>query len=224
MKNLTIDAIEYLGSLAGKVPNTRVGIGYDGQRLGIVCFSLVRDNNREPKERVVKQYIGGMQYNQTVHEPYKAAYVWFADIFEGVGSNTVFRQLDQILTLATDSTASGTEIYARGLPKVAWSFAREAKKNYGVKIFEFEKKSFGRWTPEEVASAVIDDLYEERIVPAPEFRARPEFEILNSVLRNFKLSDEMDPLAEAAFYGFGYWSALQQRPKWHTGGSNFLVY
>jgi hypothetical protein len=94
----------------------------------------------------------------------------------------------------------------------------------GPSVKEFEKRSFGSWTPEELAMAIRDDLTELKIEPAPEFRRRPEYELLNSELRNLKLVDDLSGLQEAALYGLGMWSALDSRAKYACGPSTFAIY
>lgn len=229
MKLLPLDSINYLSSLQGMIPNTRVGLSFDGQRLGVVCFSIIDDPRATPIPRVIERkrtYVGSFPILNSSPPPKKPTrlFVWYADNFEGIGISGVYGLLNQVLELSTGKFASDVGVYAKG-QRETWSFAKESKRGYGVSIREFAKKAYGYWSDEEVAMAVLDDLNEERITPAPEFRGRPEFEILNSVLRNLKIGDAMDPLAEAALYGFGYWSALEQRAKWGGWGStNHALY
>ena len=194
---IKLDAINYLNSICGKQPNTRYCIGFDGERLGVIAFSLIDvilNNERQ-----------------------KSAYVWFADKYEGVGMNRSLDILSELSWIGLGQPIKNTPIYAKGQRSGVWAFQREARKNYGVKLIEFEKKSYGRWSPEEVVMAVKDDINENVIQPAPDFRGRPEYETLNATLRNLKLSTDLDVLAEAAIYGLGYWSALERRGKYTVG-------
>jgi hypothetical protein len=209
---LPLDTIEYLSSLHGKVPNTRIGIAFDGQRLAAVFYSVVKDLDAPMIER------NGIQ-----RRPEKVL-VWFADSFEPIGMSLVYPLLDQILDLSTGLTSKELTIFAKGVQKGVWSFTRESKLHHGVRIKEFEKRSYGSWTPEELAMTIRDDLTELRIEPAPEFRRRPEYELLNSELRNLKLVDALSGLQEAALYGLGMWSALDSRAKYGCGSSRFAVY
>ena len=222
MTLLALDSINYLTSLNGLVPNTRVGLGFDGQRLGLICYSIVKDPNAPPRPvRSLSdpvEYINGLRVAEPIRryrEPCKAL-VWYADSFENVGISGVYRIVDQILELSTGTFSNTTSIYCRGLRSRTWSFAKESRRTYGVRLIEFEKRAYGSWSEEELTMCVLDDLSEGRIEPAPEFRRRPEFEILNSVLRNIRLGETFDPLAEAALYGLGSWSTLEQRPKWYS--------
>lgn len=193
---IKLNTIEYLSAIAGKQPNGWFGIGFDGERLGVVAYSLV------------DSVIDG--------ENQQVALVWYADRFENCGMSKAMRTLDQLAGAAFNCPISQVPIIAKGQKKGLWTFRREAEKNFGAKIIEFEKKSYGRFTPEEVVMSVKDDISEGLIRPAPEFKGRPEFEDLNASLRNLKLTDDLDVVAEAAIYGFGLWSASGRRNKYAT--------
>lgn len=194
---IKLDTINYLDEIRGKQPNSRFAIGFDGERLGVIGYSLVGVT------------VGGDRLD--------GAYVWFADRYENVGMNQAFELLGELTRIGIGVEVQEVPIYAKGQKASKWTFTEEAKKEYGIKVTEFEKKSYGRWSVEEIVISVKDDMSQGLIAPAPEFRGRPEYETLNATLRNLKLTKDLDVLAEAAIYGLGYFSALERRKKWKIG-------
>ena len=194
---IKLDAINYLSSICGKQPNSRYCIGFDGERLGVIAFSVI--------DAVIS------------HQMEKVAYVWFADRYENVGMSRSLDLLGDLSRIGLGTAISQTSIYAKGQRFGVWSFAKQARKNHDVKVIEFEKKSQGHWSSEEIIMAVKDDMSEGLILPAPEFKGRPEYENLNATLRNLKLTPNLDVLAEAAVYGLGYWSTIERRQKYKLG-------
>lgn len=207
---ISLSGIEYLSSLRGKVPNTTMGIGFDGQRLGVVCYSLVDDGSEK-------------MANGDYRKKHKAI-VWYAEAFDGVGMSGVYDLGAQVADLATGTSPQDVQFVIRGDRKKTLAFVKEARRLHGIKITEFEKKAYG-WDEGEIITTVLDDIQTGRIAPAPEFQNRPEYQILNASLRSVRLGSQIDVLAEAALYGFGMFSAYRSRPKYYVGGlKNFQTY
>lgn len=207
---ISLSGIEYLSSLRGLIPNATVGVGFDGQRLGVVCYSLIDD--------------GSERMNDGTFRKKHKSLVWYAESFDGVGMSGVYDLGAQIADLATGRSPQDVQFVIRGDRKKTLAFVKEAKRLHGMKITEFEKKAYG-WAEDEIVTAVLDDIHTGRIAPAPEFQNRPEYQILNATLRNVRLGSQIDVLAEAALYGFGMFSAYRSRPKFYVGGlKDFRTY
>ena len=194
---INLDTINYLDTVRGKQPNARFCIGFDGERLGLIAYSLI--------DEIVEKKLQ------------KTAYVWFAERYEGVGMRRSFDLLEDLAFNGMDKPLKEISIYAKGQRRGQWTFSVEAKRKHDIKINEFEKKAFGAWNGNEVAMTVKDDMSRDIIKAAPEFIGRPEYEQLNAVLRNLKMEANLDVLAEAAVYGLGYFSALESRRKYAVG-------
>jgi hypothetical protein len=192
-------------------PEVRVGVAFDGQRLGLVAYAVANSMGMEVVHR--NEETGGKVLDHVrtplIFGAYSNDQIYFPDVVKTI-------ECYQPSMVILGGSTTGKSILGVEL-KTIFS---------GVKIKEFYKTPQGRlYTLPEIISSVIADIRSERIVISPLFEGRPEREMLRTELSSVEpRMGSLSPVQEAFLFGIGLWSCSEQRKKYQSGGTSFHVY
>lgn len=208
MKEIDFD---YLRSVSKLFPaDVRWGVGFDGQRLGIVGYAMVQDGHKKQKR------------NPSVFEPLLRPMVFYAVEMSDV---SIRRSLMVFDTIASSTGLRSLNLLTEGEGGAADVFTTQIRKTTNHKVRQFKSTGQGRYfSVEQVVISVRDDMVDGQIKLAPEFEARPERVLLDEELAVTEPGKRLTVLQAAYSFGLGFWSCLDQRKPFAVGGSSFRVY
>lgn len=200
-------------------PNLRVGVSFDGQRVGIVAYSLSRSLGLFP------EYVEHAQTGRKIRVGLVEEYA--PEVFAAYQSEDChLGKMMEILRQLCYHSKGENLVLIEG-QEVGRSFlSMELKKAVlPAKVKEFRKTSGRRYTLEEVIAAVLTDIRSEDIRMWPQFEERPERIDLKATLEAIEPREtRITPLQEAFLYGLGFWSCVERRAKYRTGATDFRLW